>query len=119
MEQRPTMATKKSNKVFVLRGCQSFLRKAFLCNRNGIDIVWMKIPRWFGNFTFIFVMSLMISMFLGYSIDKHFDMKTTFFSLSLALGFFQMLMIYISLVIRNHNIIDTINDLQQLIDNSE
>lgn len=109
-----------ASKFKVLNDVEKLLKITNLYNKNGsVCIGKVKVPNIFVNFVVFLPMTYSIVMFIWLCYDENFDLNKVSPSISLLLGTVQMQLMIVLLTIKKRAVVETMEELQHTIDESE
>lgn len=106
------------NKFTVLDGCRLALKYTNLYNKKDLQIFGRRIPNFLIH-TFILIPMIYTNFLqMWFCIDEKFNLKSISSTLGNLMSLTHMSLIYVSLAVKSNLIIETLDNLQDLVDKS-
>lgn len=109
---------KNIHKFEILDGCRLPLKFTNLYNKTDVYIKAVKIPNFLIYIFILLPMIYIISLQIWFCIDERFNLASMSNTLCYGIGFTQMTLVYVSLVMRFDSIKETTDHLQDVVDKS-
>lgn len=104
------------HKVEFLKDCRYYLEKVHLCNREPYRIGIVPIPHIVMNFACVSPIVITFSCLLRYCIQSGFNLNAMSNAFAICMGSAQIILIYITLAIERSTILETIDQMQEIVD---
>lgn len=107
------------NQFEVFSGCRLILKLTCLFNKNDLYIGCLKIPSILIYCCILLPTFYSAMMEIWFCFDEKFDFDTTSITIAMAIGYVQMMLVYISLVIKTDLIVESIDHLKDVVEKSK
>lgn len=106
----------KMSRVEILKDCRYYLKKFHMSNDDHVRFFNIPIPQIVANFAWLSPMVITSSCLMRFCIINGFDLNTVSSAFAMVMGTSQLGFIYISLAVNRRVILETINEMQHVVD---
>lgn len=109
----------RTERLDILKTCQSALKFLNLCNNDGVFIRDVQIPNVILFGLFLFPMIYEFIMIIWFALETDMEMQSRSNILCDGVAYLQMILTYITMIRSNKFTLYTIDHMQQIVDKSE
>lgn len=107
---------KKMSRVEILKDCRYYLKKFHMSNDDHVRFFNIPIPQIVVNFAWLSPMLITFLCLMRFCIRNGFDLNTVSSAFAIVMGSSQLGFIYIALAVNRRVILETINEMQHVVD---